>query len=93
MFGKIADAYKYMILALNLIPAIKAIITEIETPGFGPEKLKTVIELVKASYEIIPDDLKAAIGLAKVETFVTKVVTILVAYLNATGLFRTGAKA
>lgn len=77
-----------MTLALALIPAIKELISAIEVPGHGPEKLKTVVELVKAAYEIIPDDLKAAIGLDRVEVFVTKVVTVLVAYLNAVGVFR-----
>jgi len=88
MFGKIADAWKYMTLALNLIPAIKELITAIEVPGYGPDKLKAVVELTKAAFEIIPDDLKASIGLDKVETFVTKVVTILVQYLNAVGVFK-----
>lgn len=93
MFGKIADAWKYMTLALALIPAIKELIAAIEVPGHGPEKLKTVVELVKECYAIIPDELKLAIGLDKVETFVTKVVTILVSYMNAVGLFRTGTQA
>lgn len=77
-------------LALSLIPDIIALVKAIETTGNGPLKLKAVIDFIKAAFDLTPDDVQKAIGMDRVEAFATKVIGIIVAYLNAIGLFKTG---
>lgn len=78
----------YLQLALGLVPQIIELVKAVELPGNGPQKLATVIEIVKAAWELIPEEIAQVIGLAKVEAFVAKVVPIIVMLFNAAGIFK-----
>lgn len=87
MFSKLKDAWALMSMFLGLAPMIRELISAIEVPGHGPEKLKVVVDLAKAAYEMVPGEFKVLISLDKVEAYVVTIVNILVPYFNAVGLF------
>lgn len=89
MFDQIKKALAYIQLAIGIIPMIIELVKAVEIPGNGPAKLAAVVELVKAAYSLIPEDVAKALGIDKLETFVTKVVNIIVSFLNSTGVFKT----
>lgn len=78
----------YLQLAIGLVPQIIELVKAVELPGNGAQKLATVIEIVKAAWQLIPDELGHAVGLDKVEAFVAKIVPVIVQLLNAAGVFR-----
>ena len=75
-------------LVLGLIPSIMATIQAIETPGNGPDKAATVVQIVLAGLESVSPDLAAKVGLDKVQVFIAKAIDILVGFLNKVGVFK-----
>lgn len=78
----------YLQLAIGLVPQIIELVKAVELPGNGAAKFEAVIAIIKAAYQIIPEELAHAVGLEKVEAFVARVVPIIVTLLNATGVFK-----
>ena len=76
-------------LLLGIIPMLIELIKVIELPGNGAEKASVIINLVKAAFELIPDELKSLVGLDRVEGFIRRVIDIVVSFLNAVGEFKT----
>ena len=89
MFDSIKKALAQMQLTLGLIPDIIALVKSVEIPGNGPEKLSVVTDLIALCWDMIPDAVKQAIGLQKVEDFVVKVVNRVVEFLTKAGVFKT----
>ena len=75
-------------LLLGIIPALIELIKAIELPGNGADKAAAIIAIIKAAFEVIPDELKNIIGLDHVEAFVRKVIDIVVGFLNKVGVFK-----
>lgn len=90
MFAAIQKAIGYLTIALSIVPMIIEMVKAVELPGNGPAKLATIIEIVKAAWGLIPEEAAKAIGLDKIEVFVTKVVNVVVLLLNAAGVFKSG---
>jgi hypothetical protein len=90
MFEAIKKVLVYLQLAIGIVPQIIELVKAVELPGNGAAKFAAVIEIVKAAWELIPDEVAAVIGLQKVEAFVAKVVPIIVTLLNAAGIFKKG---
>lgn len=89
MWEKIQQSIGWIQMALSIVPQIIALVKAVELPGNGPAKLAAVIEIVKAAYAMIPPELAQAIGIEKVEAFVTKVVSVVVALLNKAKVFES----
>jgi hypothetical protein len=81
-------ALLYVQLAIGLIPSIVDLVKQFELPGNGPAKAQAVLEIVKATWLIVPEEVQKQLGLDKLEAFVTKVVPVIVTYLNAFGIFK-----
>lgn len=82
-----ANLLKILQLALSLVPLVINLVKAIEMPGSGPDKAAAIVNIVRAALEIVPEELKGLIGLEKIEAFVQKVINIVVAFLNKTGVF------
>lgn len=89
MWEKIQQSIGWLTLALSIVPQIIALVKSLELPGNGPLKLETLLEIVKAAYAFIPAEVAKALGIEKLETFVTKVVSLVVALLNKAGIFQS----
>lgn len=74
--------------ALAIIPEIINIIKALEVPGFGAEKLQAVIAIVLEAVGAMPEELKALLDASKFGSFVSKIVSIVVTFLNAVGVFK-----
>ena len=86
--GNIINAIR---LLLGIIPALIELVKAIELPGNGADKAAAIIAIIKAAFEVIPDELKGVIGLDHVEAFVRKVIDIVVGFLNKVGVFKTSS--
>jgi hypothetical protein len=73
--------------ALGLLPSILETVQLIERPGNGIDKSAAVINLVKAAFELLPDDLKGLIAGDKIAAFTAKAIDVLVGFLNKVGIF------
>ena len=73
--------------ALSLIPQILALVKAIECPGSGPDKLALVLNFVHVAFDELAPELKKLIGGEKIISFTTKVVALIVAFLNKVGVF------
>ena len=73
---------------LALIPSILDIIKAIEVPGNGAAKLAAVTQIVLAAFEALPEEILKLIGGDKISAFISKIVSILVTFLNAIGVFK-----
>lgn len=93
MFEALNRALVYLRLGLAIIPdlidLIKKIEQQISLPGNGPEKLAFLVELTAQAWELVPEDLRKALGLETVQKFVTKVAGIVVSFLNRMGVFQS----
>lgn len=88
MGDALKKALLYFQLALGIVPQIIELVKAVELPGNGAAKLATVIDIIKAAFEIIPDEVKAIVGLPKIEAFVARIVPILVSLMNLAGVFK-----
>jgi len=75
-------------IALGIIPQIIQIIKTVEMPGNGAEKAATVLGIVKAAFELLPDEVRKLIGGDKVANFVNSVIDLTVKLLNVSGVFK-----
>jgi hypothetical protein len=73
---------------LQLVPTILELIKAVEVPGFGVEKLETVIGLVLAAFDVLPDEVRKLIPVDTVKLFITKAVAVIIAFYNAVGIFK-----
>ncbi|HEY6331738.1 MAG TPA: hypothetical protein VI756_20595 [Blastocatellia bacterium] len=73
---------------LGIIPHIISIAEAIETPGNGTDKAATVVQLVVAAVQSLPESLASKLHLQSIEAFANKVLTIVVAFFNKVGLFQ-----
>lgn len=92
MFGKLGEAWALMSMFLGLTPMIRQVVTALEVPGHGVEKAEAVIQLVRAAWELVPDELKPKLGLDKVEAYVKTAIAVIVRLLNASGEFSRQVK-
>lgn len=74
-------------LVLGIVPQIIELVKSVELPGKGSDKAATVITIVRHAIDLLPDELKAQIGVDKVESFVGKVIDTVVNFLNKAGVF------
>ena len=84
----IGSIVKAITLALGIVPAIIELVKAVEIPGRGADKAAVVIDLVKAAFELVPEELKNLVGLDKVELFVRRTIDVVVAFLNRVGIFQ-----
>lgn len=86
---------KYIVLALQLFPAIlaavKAIEAQISLPKSGAEKLELVTGVVEEAYTSINDGFKEDFSRDTVTRLVVGIVARVVAVLNRLGIFTTAA--
>jgi hypothetical protein len=80
-------------IAMGIIPQIIELVKAVEVGGHGPEKADAVGKLIKAALELMPETLRTSLGIDRIEAFATRVITIVVSFLNAVGVFqKTPAK-
>lgn len=89
------SSMKYIVLALQLFPAIlaavKAIEAQISLPKSGAEKLELVTGVVEEAYTSIHDGFKEDFSRDTVTRLVVGIVARVVAVLNRLGIFTTAA--
>jgi len=78
-------------VALSVIPEVINIIKAVELPGSGADKAAAVLQIVTAAFQTLPADVASAIGLDKVQAFASKVIDIVVGFLNKVGVFKKTA--
>ena len=74
--------------ALAIIPEVIAAIKAIEVPGNGAAKAAVVVQIIIEAFNLLPEEVLAAINLSKVAGFAQKVISIVVGFLNAVGVFK-----
>jgi hypothetical protein len=81
------DTLVVLQLALQLLPTIMNIVRAIEVPGFGAEKLALITKTVTEAFNLLPPDVKKQIGGDKIDSFVKNLVSYIVTFFNAVGIF------
>jgi hypothetical protein len=85
--GNIINALK---IAVALVPVIIETVKAIEVPGHGADKAATVVAVITAAFEELAPDVKATLGIDHIQAFTTRIIDIVVAFLNKVGVFNKG---
>jgi len=72
----------------GIIPIILNMITAFETPGFGAEKKKVILDSIKLFYDKIAEDYSLPISKEKLVGIAGGFIDIAVAFFNVVGWFK-----
>jgi len=74
----------------GIVPIILTLITAFETPGFGAEKKKVILDAIALFYDKIADGNVMPITKEKLQGIASGFIDIAVAFFNLVGWFKHG---
>ena len=81
---------KFLGLIGGIIPIILTLVKEFETPGFGAEKKKAILDAIALFYDKLAEDNVLPITKEKLLGIATGFIDIVVAFFNLVGWFKHG---
>jgi len=81
---------KLLSLIGGIVPIILVLIKEFETPGFGAEKKKAILDAIALFYDKLAEGNTLPITKEKLLGLAESFVTIAVAFFNLVGIFKHG---
>ena len=72
----------------GIVPIVLGLITAFETPGFGAEKKKVILDAIKLFYDKMADEYPLPITKAKLVGIASGFIDIAVAFFNVVGWFK-----
>lgn len=85
-----ATILKLLGLIGGIVPIILTLITAFETPGFGAEKKKVILDAIALFYDKIADGNVMPITKEKLQGIASGFIDIVVAFFNLVGWFKHG---
>ena len=79
---------KLLALIGGIVPIVLTLIKEFETPGFGPEKKKAILDSIALFYDTLAQGNTLPITKEKVLNFAGNFIDIAVAFFNLVGIFK-----
>ncbi|MBA7586988.1 hypothetical protein ES708_28995 [subsurface metagenome] len=75
----------------GIVPIILGLITAFETPGFGAEKKKVILDAIKLFYDKMAEEYPLPISKEKLVGIASGFIDIAVAFFNLVGWFKHGS--
>jgi len=75
----------------GMVPIILTMITAFETPGFGAEKKKVILDSIKLFYDKMAEEYPLPISKEKLVGIASGFIDIAVAFFNLVGWFKHGS--
>lgn len=82
---------KFLALIGGIIPIILTLIKEFETPGFGAEKKKAILDAIALFYDKLAESTALPITKEKLLSIAGSFIDIAVAFFNLVGWFKHGS--
>lgn len=82
---------KFLALIGGIIPIILTLIKEFETPGFGAEKKKAILDAIALFYDKLAENTILPITKEKLLGIAGDFINIAVAFFNLVGWFKHGS--
>jgi len=74
----------------GMVPIILGLITAFETPGFGAEKKKVILDAIKLFYDKMAEEYPLPVSKEKLIGIASGFIDIAVAFFNLVGWFKHG---
>jgi len=74
----------------GIVPIILTLITAFETPGFGAEKKKVILDAIELFYDKMAEEYPLPISKEKLVGIASGFIDIVVAFFNLVGWFKHG---
>jgi hypothetical protein len=75
----------------GMVPIILGLITAFETPGFGAEKKKVILDAIRLFYDKMAEEYPLPISKEKLVGIASGFIDIAVAFFNLVGWFKHGS--
>jgi len=79
---------KLLSIIAGIVPIILVLIKEFETPGFGAEKKKVILDAIASFYDVIAEGNTLPISREKLLGIAGNFINIAVAFFNVVGWFK-----
>jgi hypothetical protein len=86
----VSNILKYLSLIAGIVPIVLTLIKEFETPGFGAEKRKVILDAIDLFYDKLAEVTSLPITKVKLLGIAGSFIDIAVAFFNAVGWFKHG---
>jgi len=75
----------------GIVPIILGLVTAFETPGFGAEKKKVILDSIRLFYDKMAEEYPLPISKEKLAGIASGFIDIAVAFFNLVGWFKHGS--